>query len=682
MAVLKRAVAAAALAGLASAAPLVKKGDFEFITTVPYGDTIFSVGDISYLASTSTPVLSAASTHSLTTGSIVPFTVITTGDCYVSADFVSSTVQSFTEWDDVYSAGFLEGVYISSNCTGATIDPAVFTWAESANVTSLFLSSEFGSVDTGKTSYTVSSIYQATPIECGPYAVAISEGGAASFSLVYRLYQDHQRTFIMGVYPARDAIASFKGLPQYLTKFQDEMIPVPSRIYSWSDSRPLAGLRVAIKDLYDLNGVQTSGGSRSWATITPPANITAPAIQQIINQGGQIIGKFKTAQFASGADPWDWVDTQYPFNPRGDGYLTCSASSSGGGCSVAAYDWIDHAIGTDTGSSMRRPASVSGTYGNRPSQGMMSLEHVLPLGAAQDTSGVFARSPKAWQHFAKAYYAPDLHQDPSINGLEPLVINDTYVWPKKVYFPVDYLPVRNPAADALVQQFVANLTALGIERVNMNFTQAMIAAPPTVSNMSIWNGASSVLNGRTAWEEIGKPLTTAWAQMFDGRYPPLDPAHRNWHNFNEASVTLDKYNASLLIKRAFSDWMNYDFLGADADSCSEALWLYDIGTGGLPSYREEDLITAAGANATLLSYRPPTAKTTGASICSFAGCPDFTVQLGQVPYFSNVTFHTEMVPVAINVVARRGCDFMLFNLFAEMESRGMLSPVKTGRTPF
>ncbi|KZT62918.1 amidase family protein [Calocera cornea HHB12733] len=685
MAVLKRVLAGAALAGLASAAPLVKKGDFQFVATVPYGDTIFSVGDIDYLASTSSPVLSAASTHSLTTGSIVPFTVITTGDCYVSADFVSSTVESFAEWDDVYSAGFLEGVYISSNCTGATIDPAVFTWAESANVTSLFLSSDFASVNPGKTSYTVSSIYQPTPIECGPYAVAISEGGAASFSLVYRLYEDFQRTFIMGVYPAQDSIGSFKGLPQYLTKFQDEMIPVPSRIYSWSDSRPLAGLRVAIKDLYDLNGVQTSGGSRSWATITPIANITAPAIQRVIDLGGHIVAKFKTAQFASGANPWDFIDTQPPFNPRGDGYLTCDCSSAGGGCSMAAYDWLDHSIGSDTSWSMRRPASVSGTYGNRPSQGMITLDHVLPLGATQDTAGVFARTPKAWAHFAKNWYSPTLHQDSSITGLtEPLIINDTYKWPAKVYYPKDlFEPARNPAAAAIVQEFVANLTALGIQRVDINITDMVLKAPiASVSNVATWKAASSLLITNTAYWVIGKPLVTAWAAMFGGRYPPLDPNHTSWFHFNESTISDDKVAAAIAVKQAYSDWINYDFLGADDETCSGALWVYDIGTGGLPSYRYQQLITTAYPQATNMSYTPPTAKFTGSSVCSFAGCPDYTVPIGQVPYYSNVTFTTEMVPVTINVVARRGCDFMLFNLFEEMENRGMLATIKTGRTAF
>jgi hypothetical protein len=100
---------------------------------------------------------------------------------------------------------------------------------------------------------------------------------------------------------------------------------VPSRIYSWEDDRPLAGERVAIKDLYDLNGTQTSAGSHSYIEVTPIANRTAPSIQRIvgfhvqclrlttdeccqIDLGGVIVGKQKLAQFASGANPWQWQD--------------------------------------------------------------------------------------------------------------------------------------------------------------------------------------------------------------------------------------------------------------------------------------------------------------------------------------------------------------------------------------
>lgn len=58
---------------------------------------------------------------------------------------------------------------------------------------------------------------------------------------------------------------------------------MPSRIYSRSDNRSLAGVRVGVKDLFDVKGLQTTGGSRAWAAINPIANHTAPAIQRIVS---------------------------------------------------------------------------------------------------------------------------------------------------------------------------------------------------------------------------------------------------------------------------------------------------------------------------------------------------------------------------------------------------------------
>lgn len=72
---------------------------------------------------------------------------------------------------------------------------------------------------------------------------------------------------------------------------------------------------------------------------------------RIIDLGGVIVGKQKTAQFASAAHTWEWSDVYYSENPRGDRMLSCSASSAGGGCSIAAYDWLDFAIGSSFNSS-------------------------------------------------------------------------------------------------------------------------------------------------------------------------------------------------------------------------------------------------------------------------------------------------------------------------------------------
>lgn len=73
----------------------------------------------------------------------------------------------------------------------------------------------------------------------------------------------------------------------------------------------------------------------------------------------------------------DWVDYHSPFNARGDGYSDPSSSSAGSGSSIGAYDWLDLALGSDTGGSIRNPAQVNGAFGNRPTHGLVTLDNVV-----------------------------------------------------------------------------------------------------------------------------------------------------------------------------------------------------------------------------------------------------------------------------------------------------------------
>lgn len=520
----------------------------------------------------------------------------------------------------------------------------------------------------------------------GPYAASVSEG-SISLGAVYRLYRDAYRDFLYGAYSANDGQGTFSAVEIFQSRFWDPLIPVPSRLYAWGDPRPLAGLRVAIKDLFDMKGLVTSGGSQAWAEITEPANETAPSIQRLVDLGAVLVGKYKLAQFASGANPWDWQDEQYPFNPRGDGWLTCSASSSGGGCSIAAYDWLDFAIGSDTGSSMRRPAAVSGTYGNRPSQGLVTLQKVMPLGAATDTAGVFSRDPHAWAHFARHWYTPELHEDPAITGLSALnVPSESPGLPKRLLYLTDYLPLANPAAEAVLQGFInstAHIFGLTVEQVNL--TAVVAGTNDTVPKYDALSNATGVLNSMTQWQEVAKPLITEWAERYDGRFPPIDPARRpGWRAYNESYYTAERYADALATKRAAVDWFEAEVLYETPESCSESVMVWDIGTGGLPSYREKDLVEAGAAagEAAYLAVTPEGAGISGANLCPIYGCVDMTIPIGQVPYRSNVTLVEEMVPVTVSVVARRGCDFMLWDMFERLADEGVLRTVKTGRTPF
>ena len=78
-----------------------------------------------------------------------------------------------------------------------------------------------------------------------------------------------------------------------------------------------------------------------------PAASTAPSIQTLIDAGASIVGTTKLSSMISREEPTEATDYQAPFNPRGDGYQSPAGSSSGSASTVASYDWLDIAIGTD-----------------------------------------------------------------------------------------------------------------------------------------------------------------------------------------------------------------------------------------------------------------------------------------------------------------------------------------------
>lgn len=126
-------------------------------------------------------------------------------------------------------------------------------------------------------------------------------------------------------------------------------IAVPSRLrYKRTADKPLAGMRVGVKDILDLKGVRTGNGNRAFAQCYPPANHSADFIDEMIKQGAIFVGKTKTVEFAGEQEVVaDWVDYSYPFNFRGDSYLGATGSSTGSAAAIAAYPWLDIAIGTD-----------------------------------------------------------------------------------------------------------------------------------------------------------------------------------------------------------------------------------------------------------------------------------------------------------------------------------------------
>ena len=151
-----------------------------------------------------------------------------------------------------------------------------------------------------------------------------------------------------------------------------------------SEGRSLTFFRIVSFNLYDA------------------AKKSAYSVQKLIDDGAIVVGKVKTSQFANGAAvSAGWFDQLAPYNPRGDGYQSPSTSSAGSAAGLAAYDWLDYAIGSDTGGSIRYPAGACGLYGLRPSWGALSLEGVMPMASRLDTPGFFARSGDYLAKFGK-----------------------------------------------------------------------------------------------------------------------------------------------------------------------------------------------------------------------------------------------------------------------------------------
>ena len=152
---------------------------------------------------------------------------------------------------------------------------------------------------------------------------------------------------------------------------------------------PLHGIPVALKDLIELEGRVTTGGSAVWRERR--SSRTATLARKLIGAGMIVIGKTHTVEFAFGG----WGTNQHlgtPWNPWDDKTQhTPGGSSSGSGVAVAAR-MVPCAIGTDTGGSVRVPAAWCGITGLKTTIGRISTYGVLPLTPTLDTPGPMTRS--------------------------------------------------------------------------------------------------------------------------------------------------------------------------------------------------------------------------------------------------------------------------------------------------
>jgi amidase len=165
---------------------------------------------------------------------------------------------------------------------------------------------------------------------------------------------------------------------------------------------PIAGLRFAVKDLIDVAGRATGCGNPTWRETHPPAAVHAVCVEQLLAAGAHCVGKTVTDELA-----FSLIGENHfygtPLNPAAPGRVP--GGSSNGSASAVACRLADFALGTDTGGSVRVPASNCGIWGLRPSNGFVSVAGVMPLAPSLDTVGILARSGDVLRQSAEVLLA-------------------------------------------------------------------------------------------------------------------------------------------------------------------------------------------------------------------------------------------------------------------------------------
>jgi AtzE family amidohydrolase len=167
-----------------------------------------------------------------------------------------------------------------------------------------------------------------------------------------------------------------------------EAAAVDAKIAAGEDPGPLAGVPIAVKNLFDVAGLPTRAGSKIRRT-SPPAKADAPILAKLIKSGAVLLGALNMDEFAYGFVTENAHDgaTRNPHD-----ITRIAGGSSGGSVAAIAAGFCPITLGSDTNGSIRLPAGLCGVFGLKPTYGRIDRAGTIPFVDSFDHLGPFARS--------------------------------------------------------------------------------------------------------------------------------------------------------------------------------------------------------------------------------------------------------------------------------------------------
>jgi aspartyl-tRNA(Asn)/glutamyl-tRNA(Gln) amidotransferase subunit A len=267
-------------------------------------------------------------------------------------------------------------------------------------------------------------------------------------------------------------------LQSYLTISDElalEQAAAADKLLAEGFEAPLLGIPVAVKDIISTNGIQTTAGSRILEGFLPPYN--AHVVDRLESAGAVILGKTNTDEFAMGSSTENsaYVTTRNPWD-----LSRVPGGSSGGSAAAVAAGLALGALGSDTGGSVRQPASFCGVVGLRPTYGRVSRWGVIAFASSLDQVGTFGRTVRDCTTMFQAVAGYDRRDSTSLNVPVPdyaaALTGD--VRGLRIGVPREYfIEGIEPAVETAVRAAIQELEHLGAEVREISLPHTRYALP-------------------------------------------------------------------------------------------------------------------------------------------------------------------------------------------------------------